>query len=598
MSDATPQVKPAAPERPRPPRPRPDAIPAELTALPQWVGWTYELRGAKWTKVLKNPKSGRNARANDPATWGALAESLAWMDRTPDADGVGFVFTAAGPYFGLDLDRSLDEDGRPLPWAGPIIDRFPTYGEVSPSGRGLHLIGRGRLPGKGSRKPYGDGEVEVYDRGRYFTMTGRRLPQSPPEVRDHQAAVDWLLLLVFPPPRPKKPPRPESGPTPLTDDQIRSHLERAANAAKYQALMRGDLDGYGDDHSRADAALCSLIAFYTDDAAQIERLFGDSELARRCKWTERPDYRARTVAYVLSQKTERYAPPFRFRPPAADGGGGSADGASPSAAPDPDAHLSYRIILDWLRERYDPAHRIGPTGVYSNVEGREIRPGEALHCPPIDLIRHLAGAKDAPRDKHGVAWDKLPWHFNNWKAVAWAELLRPLKHEEECSEVSAPAEDDFKRQVAAALFRPVQFGNHDKDTKQHFPETRTVIDWLGRFGASPRWGNARHLLAWSRKGPDGRLQVALRVELFEQLHCRELAGLTFRQFAERAERYGVGRRDRAAGERAVVLDDTFLDELRRTPAAASCQVDEDGASRTRVSEESVNPSTQEQHSEK
>ena len=52
--------------------------------------------------------------------------------------------------------------------------------------------------------------------------------------------------------------------------------------------------------SRADAALCSILAFYAGpDPERIERLFGMSRLGDREKWRDRSDYRTRTIAAAI-----------------------------------------------------------------------------------------------------------------------------------------------------------------------------------------------------------------------------------------------------------------------------------------------------------
>jgi len=45
------------------------------------------------------------------------------------------------------------------------------YVEISPSGNGIHIIVEGTVRGGGMRK----GKVEMYGRGRFFTITGRTL---------------------------------------------------------------------------------------------------------------------------------------------------------------------------------------------------------------------------------------------------------------------------------------------------------------------------------------------------------------------------------------------------------------------------------------
>lgn len=102
---------------------------------------------------------------------------------------------------------------------------------------------------------------------------------------------------------------PNAGPI-LTDDEILSRLRAATNHAKIDALWLADTSGY-PSASEADAALCSLLAFYTRDAGQIDRLFRQSGLYRGEKWDE-PHYAdgrtygQATVAHALAVQTERY----------------------------------------------------------------------------------------------------------------------------------------------------------------------------------------------------------------------------------------------------------------------------------------------------
>jgi primase-polymerase (primpol)-like protein len=90
--------------------------------------------------------------------------------------GIGFVLTPDDPFAGIDLDHCRDpETGEIEPWASEIVDRFQSYTEISPSGAGIRIFIRGTLPaGKGRHR----GRVEVYDRGRFLTVTGQRLEGS------------------------------------------------------------------------------------------------------------------------------------------------------------------------------------------------------------------------------------------------------------------------------------------------------------------------------------------------------------------------------------------------------------------------------------
>jgi len=135
----------------------------------------------------KRPLAGpsRLASVTDPATW----RSWHGVRQATEGSGIGFVLTGAGLVC-VDLDDALD-DGRPLPWCAELLATCPaTWVEVSPSRRGLHVWGRG-VVGKGRRTTIGDGGVEVYDRGRYITVTGERFSSTSTLAE----LTGWLELL-------------------------------------------------------------------------------------------------------------------------------------------------------------------------------------------------------------------------------------------------------------------------------------------------------------------------------------------------------------------------------------------------------------------
>jgi AAA domain len=95
----------------------------------------------------------------------------------------------------------------------------------------------------------------------------------------------------------------------LDDEAIIKLCRKAMNARKFEDLFdRGDTSGYAGDNSAADQALVSLMAFYTDDPDQLDRLFQRSALCRE-KWTGRPDYRRRTIEKAYAGRSETYSKP-------------------------------------------------------------------------------------------------------------------------------------------------------------------------------------------------------------------------------------------------------------------------------------------------
>jgi putative DNA primase/helicase len=155
-------------------------IPEKLTERPQWVLWHYEERDGKLTKVPYTP-AGWRASATDLLDWTPCAEALAAYQRG-HYDGIGFVFSSADPFVGIDLDKCRNpETGEISEWAQKIISRVQEgYVEVSPSGRGVHVSVEGTVRSGGMRKKVRVneevvGEIEMYSRERFFTITGNVL---------------------------------------------------------------------------------------------------------------------------------------------------------------------------------------------------------------------------------------------------------------------------------------------------------------------------------------------------------------------------------------------------------------------------------------
>src|ERR687897_1662158 len=92
----------------------------------------------------------------------------------------------------------------------------------------------------------------------------------------------------------------------LADEEVISLARSAKNAAKFEALWRGDISGYAS-RSEADQALVSLLAFYTQDEIQLDSLYRQSALCRQ-KWLKRSDYRRSTIEKALSNLADTYTP--------------------------------------------------------------------------------------------------------------------------------------------------------------------------------------------------------------------------------------------------------------------------------------------------
>ena len=263
-------------------------IPEELIEFDQWVAWKAIHTENKIKKIPINPKTGLTAKVNDPDTWTSYEDAVNCLENG-GVDGIGFVFTKNDPFVGIDFDKCfVDETISETTEA--LIHQIGSYTEISPSGKGLHTIIKGQLPEGGIR----EGKLEIYDTGRFFTVTGNHLPDTPSEIMDCSGKVDALLKNHFTRTRPV--------------DSDRSILENAFKKnEKLKSLWEGHYQGY-PSQSEADLALCKMLAYhFNNNPLAIDRMFRKSGLFRD-KWDKShsssgKSYGHMTIEKVLSSPT-------------------------------------------------------------------------------------------------------------------------------------------------------------------------------------------------------------------------------------------------------------------------------------------------------
>lgn len=265
--------------------------PQAMLNVPQWVNWHLETRNGQLTKVPYQCGTWRLARSNDPTTWGTWAQA--------QGRPTSFAFTPDTGIMGIDLDHCI-EAGVLSPLAQQVLRLCPTYTEISPSGAGLHLFGYGSLPGHYGK--HGKG-LELYDNGRFFTVTANRYPNTLPDLANIQAGVNRLLAQYFPEP----PPRPDYPPNPTLED--REVISRVLRNPKYSALWYGKEHGATPSHG--DASLLGYLKWHCNgDRQQMRRVYEQSPRCQRVKdkacpkWYERrrgTTYGELTLDFVLDR---------------------------------------------------------------------------------------------------------------------------------------------------------------------------------------------------------------------------------------------------------------------------------------------------------
>jgi len=284
-----------------------EKIPQYLKTNGSFCTWKYGLRNGNQTKVPYMPGSTRKAQVDNPTTFRPFEVAAS----AKGSDGIGILVN--GKIVGIDLDHCL-EDGKLLPWAKKITDRFAdTYIEVSPSGTGIRIF---------CLLPDGfiydtavyyikHGDIEVYIPGhtnRFLTVTGNALTDT--DVVETAEALTWLLDTHMLRPTPPTPTVDIPGESHLSDEDVIIKAASAKNGEKFTRLWNGDTTGY-KTHSEADAALLAILAFWcSGDKAQMDRLFRQSCLMRE-KWDEyrgADTYGNISLAKAVARMTDYYKP--------------------------------------------------------------------------------------------------------------------------------------------------------------------------------------------------------------------------------------------------------------------------------------------------
>lgn len=271
-----------------------------LKALPVWGLWRKEQRGddvVKMPYVSGGLKRASSTASEDWCIYSDLVKPEGFYEalRVPD----GYIF--------IDFDHVTSHfDSVEL---DPLLEALGGYQEVSQSGDGYHVI----LPGNGIPDRHRcrlERDVEVYSKARFVALTWdcRGLGRDR-EPLDWSDLVEMLgsvgVDLKEKQHEGKKPlqsrakdcrevggdEEPRMASSAPTDSQI---LARALRRSKFKALHeQGDLSAYGQDHSKAVFAWLAIIAYYTKDKAQVDRLFKQSALYAgewaRGKWERLQD---------------------------------------------------------------------------------------------------------------------------------------------------------------------------------------------------------------------------------------------------------------------------------------------------------------------
>jgi primase-polymerase (primpol)-like protein len=164
-----------------------ELIPEELKQRNQWVLWRLEERNDKTTKIPYTTKR-KHASSTDAETWTSFDSAFDFYKGSNGYfNGIGYVFSSDDPFTGIDLDKCISE-GNLTDEAKAIVKELSSYTERSQSKNGLHTIIKAVLPGNRNRT----GNIEMYDTGRFFAMTGDHILHTPETIEERQSELNSI----------------------------------------------------------------------------------------------------------------------------------------------------------------------------------------------------------------------------------------------------------------------------------------------------------------------------------------------------------------------------------------------------------------------
>jgi replicative DNA helicase len=292
-------------------------VPAELKQLKRWtcfcLYWNPKKNDGKggYSKPPICPTSLWNGSSTNAEKWSDFKTAAAQIgkpchykagEQTVESkvEGVGFVFEGSG-YFGIDLDHVLTGD-KLTEAASDIIRTADSYAEISPSGTGVHILCKGAIPAGRNKVANGDGtDFEMYESGRYFTVTGNALGEVKP-VQERTAQAAAIHKKYFP-----QPEQPRQQATAYTMPDTGGRLEDGLrNDRGLIDLWQGNRSS--SDESANDLALMNKLAYWLDgNTGKMIEAFKASPFAQQKQGEHfkkvyvRTDYVERTAAKAASE---------------------------------------------------------------------------------------------------------------------------------------------------------------------------------------------------------------------------------------------------------------------------------------------------------
>ena len=276
-------------------------IPDNLKKEKRWCLYKIIQRDGKNTKLPLMP-SAKPAKSNDKMTWHSYEDCIAALNRNI-GEGLGF-FLGEG-YIGIDIDKVSDDimayslDYRASSMTADFLREISTYAELSPSKTGLHFIGKGKVPGERKRHK----NLEIYDEGRFFTVTGNVIKDRD---RNKVINIDSELKPLYE----KYMPKTTVINSEYRKNQVNTFYKENPFVQRYRQssndvlellfekgyfsytgedlrrIYYGNYESYFNSRSETDFFMLKRLLYYTSDINEAVSLIENSGLKRE-KWYKR-----------------------------------------------------------------------------------------------------------------------------------------------------------------------------------------------------------------------------------------------------------------------------------------------------------------------
>ena len=278
-------------------------IPDNLKNEKRWCLYKMIQRDGKNTKLPLMP-NGKPAKSNDKMTWHSYEDCIKALNKNI-GDGLGF-FLGDG-YIGIDIDKVSDDifvysmDYHAKSMIADFLRGISTYAELSPSKTGLHFIGKGKVPGERKRHK----NLEIYDEGRFFTVTGNVIKDKD---RSHIKPIEQELLPLYQKYMPAignqseyKEKRNEKEKKSTRENPFKQRYGKSSNdvlellfekgyfhytGEDLRRIYYGNYESYFNSQSEADFFVLQRLLYYTGNVEMAISFMENSGLKRE-KWYKR-----------------------------------------------------------------------------------------------------------------------------------------------------------------------------------------------------------------------------------------------------------------------------------------------------------------------